>query len=1500
MTGFSSSPIFAMPTNNPSSSISRFRSHLKPVPFFLLLGVISILETPTTKASAQQAVSLMKPSEPGMGWTFNNAPEFPGAKGGIEADSAEKHNGQESLKMTADFTGGGVYVQAEAQVDGIDIREFSVWLKNLQQDQITLRFVDGSGRCHQFSLRTEAAEGWQRLVFPLEQFFSRKGDSNTLPMVAKYEAWGGPDGAPTGTWSGPAKFVGIVLGNQPNRPLTTVWINGASIIPRPMETAGAKDMGVPETVPLDEVIDGEHFWQFHDGREFPGAKGGLVAVPEESAADKHALKLSADFSDGGVYVTSIRNLEEFGWKDLKAVRLRIKSEGADRIGIRLGDGTGQTHQKKGVPIAADGKWHDLVIRPSDIAGGEHWGGANDGKWHGSPKYLSIALEKTENNPAKTLLMADIQADALLSGKSGEVTWQEGFEASEGAPKGWTLQGAGQIDMAEAFKGGRSLVLEKTEETLTGPVAASGPSFPVKPGMLEVQFAGKSDLESMDNSYNGSLGVEFLDAAGKPLSQLDLVTLFRKNNWKPEKKQIEVPAGAVSARFVAKINKETPGKIWLDELTAAAVVGERKDDRLRRMMFSTAQIGNLLFPEDSREVTVEVWAAKPLPGDQRKLSVTVKDYWGAEQGVPLVADLEKDGRANELFRYKAKVDLKSVPLEVGRYYELHGAIERKDGEPFTNYTSLAILPEAPANGFKAEEVPFTSRNWDNRLTDYVLLTKRLGIRICGIWGKMEADPAKVEAPQLDRVKELGMGFLTGSPAHDVEQRVPGWEQLLANDGEKLRQGVRNFIEKYGNVRPAIVNLGNEPHAKGEDVKANIEAYRAVYQEIKKIDPAITVVATSAGIQEDYFKYGIGEWCDAYDFHVYEDALSVRKIVQEKFPEMFKKYGHPKPVWSTELGLNSQGMARQFVAAELYRKFANFFAGGGANVSWFGLLYPDAEGKSADSFGAAHNVFDSRYARYAPKLDAIAYYNAVNAIGIKKYVQDKIYGTDTRAFLFRDRDNRALQIWYKDKGREDVFIPLPDVKSVDVIRIDGTRRALEAGGKGVTLTIGEDPLLLLYDGGEKTLPEKMGDPAIRLGDAPGSLLRGEPNSFDVILGNTLPDRVDLVLPPLWKSKAEAARSADGKAVERYTLEVPENSTVRAVDLTVALKDAEGRTSGELYYRPSVTGAISVQVLPVPGTEGHPPAVKLVVQNNSPSRQQVTWDVSLTGEQDLKDGEFAPPVPAAAFFADTPSGLLEIEGRQTKEVLLPLSEADLYKVYRVRAMVRDITGRVTTQERPIGAFYGVPKAKAAPVIDGRLDEEAWKNAPVRKLDMAGQFFAFPVKDAPKADWKSPDDLSAEIRYLWDDQFLYISVKVKDDVAGKILHQDSELWQQDGLQFLIDPMRTSDRKIGKYEYSVGEGTKGPQTWCTLSADGAAAAGDVPSVKLAIRKDKEGTGDLTYEMAFPWSRLAPFQPAPGSDLGFTLIVNEDDGNSRDSFMTWFGNAHSKDIDTVGDLILEQ
>ncbi len=1070
---------------------------------------------------------------------------------------------------------------------------------------------------------------------------------------------------------------------------------------------------------------------------------------------------------------------------------------------------------------------------------------------------------------------------------------EGFDADGGElPAGWAVDGDVRIDGKSAFKGAGALRLAKSEDRLTQRAVVTGPGFPVAPGPWEIKLATRTDVESMDNSYNCVAALDCLDADGKTIAGLTLTEQYGRNAWKPRVLRVEIPPGTAAGRFRFQINKQTPGEFAIDELSAAPLQVVAKDDRIKRLMFDTARLGNLLYPQDGREVTLTVWSSAPLPPEQCRASCVVTDYWGAEQCKPMPATLEAGDKANGLFTYSGTLDLSSVPLETGRYYELHAEIDRGRAEPFRNHTSLAILPEAPANAFKPEEIPFTSRNWDNRVEEYVRLTHRLGIRICGVWGGWKPEPPyRPTAPQIKLVKELGMGFLTTTPATVIERRGPDWEKY---DEKALRQGIRNFITTYGDVRPMIINLGNEPHNKGDAVKPEVQAYRILYDEIKKVDPTITVVGTSVGTGiEDYFAAGFGRWCDAYDFHVYANASVIRRILDEKYPEMFKKYGHAKPIWSTEVGSNSQGLTRQVVAGELYKKFANFFAGGGTSVSWFGLLYPDPQGINADSFGSAHNVFDNRYKKYAPKLDAVAYYNAVNSILVKKPVADRVYDGDIRVFFLRDAQGKSLLIVYKDKGRTDVFLPLPGAGTIDMIRIDGSHGRLDAAGEGVTLTISEDPVLLLLDWGAGSLPEALGPPAIRLGAAPATIVRGQHVAVQV-LRREGGGKVALTAPPFWR-----VREVDpGDGTLRFELAVPEGSAVREADCRATLIDGSGKPRGEIVYRPEVTGALTAEIVPVPASPPLGPGVKLMIHNNGALTQAIAWELSLQGEQSLEKGQFTDVRPTEVHFVDAPAGELALDAGKSGEVVVRLAGADATRVYQVRAAVRDESGRTRIEERPMGGFVTVPKAVSPPVLDGVLDEPIWKKTSVQRLDKADQFWAFKKKENP-ASWQGPQDLSADLRFAWDDQFLYVAAVVTDDIAGA-LKPDAELWEQDSLQFLFDPMRISARKGGKYDYGVGDTPRGPRAQCYLSADGSIVLGEAPDIKVSVKRGKTGTGDITYELAIPWKNLAPFRPAVGANLGMMLAVNEDDGHGRDSLMTWFGNINSKDVDKVGDLILAE
>ena len=116
----------------------------------------------------------------------------------------------------------------------------------------------------------------------------------------------------------------------------------------------------------------------------------------------------------------------------------------------------------------------------------------------------------------------------LRAQESAAIYATGFEEDTGLPKGWT--GSVKVDESTGFKGNRSIVLEKTQETLRQEVKAMSPAFPLSPGMQQIRFATRTEMESMDNSYKGVLGIEFLDASGKVLENKPLAEPYRKSSW----------------------------------------------------------------------------------------------------------------------------------------------------------------------------------------------------------------------------------------------------------------------------------------------------------------------------------------------------------------------------------------------------------------------------------------------------------------------------------------------------------------------------------------------------------------------------------------------------------------------------------------------------------------------------------------------------------------------------------------------------------------------------------------------------------------------------------------------------------------------------------------------------------------------------------------------------------------------------------------------------------
>ena len=101
---------------------------------------------------------------------------------------------------------------------------------------------------------------------------------------------------------------------------------------------------------------------------------------------------------------------------------------------------------------------------------------------------------------------------------------------------------------------------------------------------------------------------------------------------------------------------------------------------------------------------------------------------------------------------------------------------------------------------------------------------------------------------------------------------------------------------------------------------------------------------------------------------------------------------------------------------------------------------------------------------------------------------------------------------------------------------------------------------------------------------------------------------------------------------------------------------------------------------------------------------------------------------------------------------------------------------------------KTPAAPVIDGRLDDECWKGA--------GK-----IRDFVSADGIEPADEPTEAYLLWDDKNLYIGVKCYESRMEAIAISTTEndeagIWSDDNIQIFIDP--APDPKGEYYHISV------------------------------------------------------------------------------------------------------
>lgn len=171
-------------------------------------------------------------------------------------------------------------------------------------------------------------------------------------------------------------------------------------------SAPAQEATLPSPLALG-LLGPDITWRFIPS-EPPSPTGEVIA---EEIDGKAAGVLRFDFTKDGKYAAVTTRIQVP--EGYNKIQMRIRTEQPQRISLRVRDSSGQFHQYT-PPYSTrggtqPGEWEGLrwdLTNPSHV---NHWGGANDGKFHFPLRELWLCLQNPRNLGTGTLCFSEAQA-----------------------------------------------------------------------------------------------------------------------------------------------------------------------------------------------------------------------------------------------------------------------------------------------------------------------------------------------------------------------------------------------------------------------------------------------------------------------------------------------------------------------------------------------------------------------------------------------------------------------------------------------------------------------------------------------------------------------------------------------------------------------------------------------------------------------------------------------------------------------------------------------------------------------------------------------------------------------------------------------------------------------------------------------------------------------------------------------------------------------------------
>lgn len=192
--------------------------------------------------------------------------------------------------------------------------------------------------------------------------------------------------------------------------------------------------------------------------------------------------------------------------------------------------------------------------------------------------------------------------------------------------------------------------------------------------------------------------------------------------------------------------------------------------------------------------------------------------------------------------------------------------------------------------------------------------------------------------------------------------------------------------------------------------------------------------------------------------------------------------------------------------------------------------------------------------------------------------------------------------------------------------------------------------------------------------------------------------------------------------------------------------------------------------------------------------------------------------------------------------------------------------------GCVIGAP-----PLIDGKLDD--WSAAAFTVLDRANAAFVDGTASFTGTTAIDDADSSGSFAVRWDLNALYVAVKVTDDVRG--LHPtETHYWLDDAVEVFLDGdgARTAGYNSDDHQLIVRADGQMQETRNEIPVPLP------PGTVVAVAVASGGAASWTLELAVPFADLGDAAVHGGRELGFDLLIDDDDSlntSDRKHLLGW-------------------